>query len=378
MPNRVFFGYNIAKDFVIEIIRIDQSYGTYFFMKGNRDIINVGIIGLGYWGPHYVRIFSQMHHTRVELCSDINTERLEHIKNLFPGIQVAANVNEVINCDAVDAVVIATPATSHYPLAREALESGKDVLVEKPMVIDTASGAELVSMAKSHKRVLMVGHTFLFNPGIIRMKEVLDSGEAGEIYYLHSTRTNLGPIREDVNALWDLAPHDVSIFSYLLGTMPEAVCANGACFLKEGREDVVFLTLYYPHGKIGNVHVSWIDSNKVRKVVVIGSRQRISFDDLDPLERVKIFEKGAEIKGRSEGDFGKFQLLLRDGDIYSPKVEPIEPLMAMCSHFVDCVSERNNPKTDGKHGLEVVAVLDAAQKSLSQNGKRVEVPSLSF
>jgi len=160
MPNRVFFGYNIAKDFVIEIIRIDQSYGTYFFMKGNRDIINVGIIGLGYWGPHYVRIFSQMHHTRVELCSDINTERLEHIKNLFPGIQVAANVNEVINCDAVDAVVIATPATSHYPLAREALESGKDVLVEKPMVIDTASGAELVSMAKSHKRVLMVGHTF--------------------------------------------------------------------------------------------------------------------------------------------------------------------------------------------------------------------------
>ncbi len=338
-----------------------------------RKKVGIAVIGLGYWGPHYVRIFSQMRHTRLELCCDINAERLEQLKELFPWIRMTADVEQVFGSSEIDAVVIATPAVSHFQLALRALESGKDVLVEKPMALDVAAGKELVSKAESLGKILMVGHTLLFNPGVLEVKKIIESGTVGEIYYLHSTRTNLGPIREDVNVLWELAPHDVSIFSYLLGTMPESVCANGACFLKDGREDVVFLTLCYPGGKIGNIHVSWIDANKVRRFVVVGSRKRVSFDDLDPLERVKIFEKGAEVSVRTEGDFGKFHLLVRDGDIHSPRLEPVEPLMAMCSHFIDCVIERKTPKTDGKHALEVVAVLEAAQNSISKNGEPVRI-----
>lgn len=329
-------------------------------------MINIGIIGVGYWGPNYVRIFNELQESNIYVCCDIDSKRLELVRMINSTIKITNNYTELLTDPQVDAVVVSTPASLHYRITKECLEAGKDVLVEKPMTLNTKEAEELIDIAKGAGKILMVGHTFEFNPGIQNIKEYMDRGDLGDIYYLHFSRTGLGPIRKDVNAMWDLAPHDISILLYLLNEMPVEVSATGQWYIQKGIEDVVFMYLKFPNNVIASVHTSWIDPYKIRKTTIVGSKKMLVFDDTENLERIKIFDKGVQTTGNVDS-YGEFRLQLREGDIHIPRVEGGEPLKNEVSHFLKCVIDREVPRTDGKSGLRVVKVLDAAQKSLKNN-----------
>ncbi|MFH1612682.1 MAG: Gfo/Idh/MocA family oxidoreductase [bacterium] len=336
-------------------------------------MINIGVIGYGHWGKNHIRVFNQFSNSQVLFCADINKKNFDKIEEVFPNIKTTQNYNDLLENKEIDAIVISTSSSTHYEIAKESLLKNKDVLVEKPLTLTVQESEELISLAEEKQKILMVGHTFLYNSAILKMKEYFLNKELGEIYYLHSIRTHLGLIREDVNCVYDLATHDISIFSYLLESQPNAVSAVGGCYLKENREDIAFITLFYSQNKIGNIHVSWINANKERQLTVVGSKKRIVFNDLDNLEKIRIFEKGICLEKTSCGDFGEFQLLLRDGDIISPKIEISEPLKKQNQHFLDCIQNRKKPLTDGKNGLDVIKVLVAIEKSLKQNGAYTKI-----
>lgn len=256
--------------------------------------------------------------------------------------------------------------------ANAAIDAGKHLIVEKPLALDPLECERLTEKAAASGLILLVGHTFLYNDSVRLVREILEQPETGDVYYLTSRRTHLGKIREDVGALWDLAAHDISIFSYLLGCQPERVCAVGGSYLREGRDDVAFLTLMYASGVVGNIQVSWVDANKIREIVLITGKRRIEFNDLDNLESVRIFEKGISIE-RDVDSFGEFQYRLRDGDIRSPRVERREPLLNLCLHFIECVKDGVRPRSDGENGTQVVRVLKAASESMRQGGLQVAV-----
>ena len=342
--------------------------------SAQREERGISVIGLGHWGPHYVRIFSQLAGARVVSCCDTDRDRVREVANSFPGVYATADPEEIYASEETSAVVIATPASTHFDIAMRCLELGKDLLVEKPLSLTSDDCAMLVDKAQERGAILMVGHTFIYNAGVRKLKELVDAGELGHIYYLLFTRTHLGLIRDDVSAIWDLAPHDISIASHLLGSPPEGVSAVGRAFLKDGRQDVAFVTLFYPDDVVANIHVSWIDSNKERRVTVVGSDRRVVFDDLNNLETIKIFEKGVSVE-KPVADFGEFQLLLRDGDIISPKIETSEPLRNMCRHFLDCLETRQNPITNGLSGLLTVKVIEAIEVSLAEKGCYVPIES---
>jgi predicted dehydrogenase len=333
----------------------------------SRNVYGISVIGLGHWGPHYVRIFSQLPDSRVIKCCDTDRDRLRETADLFPTADVTDDAAEVYASDDTSAVVVATPASTHFDIAMKCIEAGKDLLVEKPLALTSAECETLVAAADEAGVVLMVGHTFIYNTGVRKMKSMVDEGDLGRIYYMLFTRTHLGLIRQDVSAIWDLAPHDISIASYVLGEKPEGVSAVGRAFLKDDRQDVAFITLFYPDDVVANIHVSWIDSNKERRVTVVGSDRRVVFDDLNNLETIKIFEKGVSVE-KPVSDFGEFQLLLRDGDIISPRIEPSEPLRNMCRHFIECLQTRATPITDGASGLQTVRVMETIERSLAGNG----------
>ncbi len=337
--------------------------------------IRIGVVGCGHWGANYLRNLDMMDETVPVIACDQRKPILEKIRKQYHGIEVSTEFSAVVNRDDLDAVIIATPAHTHYEFAKASILAGKHVLVEKPLALSTQECRELVEMASASKRVLMVGHTFLYNPGIRKMKEYLDKGTIGDIYYLQAVRTHLGLIRSDVNTVWDLAPHDISIFSYLLGRDPVKVSAVGVSPLKQALEDVAFINLFYGDDILGHIHISWIDANKCRQVAVIGSKARILFDDLNPLERVRIYEKGVSID-RSYNSFGEFQMLLRDGDIISPKIEPEEPLRNLCLEFVECIREGKKPLADGVNGMRVVETMCAIQKSIKNNGKPINLKEI--
>jgi len=337
------------------------------------DEIGIAVLGCGYWGINYVRVFSELAGARVVVVCDQRADRLREVKRRFPKVQVSNDVTEALRQDGVDAAVICTEAKTHYEIARQCLRAGCHILVEKPVTTSAADAASLTAFAESTGVTLMVGHTFLYNPGVQKLKDYIDQGQLGRIYYLHARRTNLGPIRHDVNALWDLAPHDVSIFNYLLGSVPEWVSAVGAKVLRNCREDVGFISLGYRDGVVGHIHVSWAEPNKAREVVVVGSDKRIVFDDLNPLERVRVFDKGVAPVMVEPASYGEFQFLMRDGDIVSPRVEVSEPLRNQCSHFLECVKGDRRPLTGGRQGYEVVRVMEAIERSIERQGAPVEV-----
>ena len=340
-------------------------------------MINIAIIGSGYWGINYVRVFSETPTSKVALVCDLSEERLRVVRARHQLINTSQNWEEVLTNKWIDAVVIATPTSSHFTLAQQCLQAGKHVLIEKPLASNLGECERLVETAAQADRVLMVGHTFLYNPGVHKVKQIVERADFGKIYYLHSARTNMGPIRHDVNAIWDLAAHDVAIFNYLLDTQPQWVSAVGARALGNDREDVGFITLGYPQGTIANIRVSWVDANKVRELVAVGGQRRVVFDDLNNMERVRIFEKGVAPAELEADSFGEFQLLVRDGDIVSPHVEASEPLRNLCQHFLDCVEQGKAPMTDGRNGLEVVRVLTAIDQSMARNGAPVEVQTVT-
>src|SRR5258706_7732448 len=335
--------------------------------------MKLALIGFGYWGPNYARVLHDLPGVELAVVCDSRAERLAQLRSRYPAVDVSPNLDDALARRDVDAVVVATPASTHCDVVRAALKSGRHVLVEKPMALDVAACDELCDLAESKGRVLMVGYTFLYNAGIRKMKECMAPGAFGQVYYLHATRTNLGPIRQDVSAMWDLAPHDVAIFHYLLDEQPLWASAIGTRVLRNDREDIAFATLGYKNDVVGNIHVSWADPNKVREVVAVGSRRRVVFDDLNDVERVRVFERGVSVGDAIADSYGEFKLLVRDGDIVSPKIEPSEPLKNQCEEFVQAVASGRPPLAQARFGLGVVRTLVAIEASMRARGAAVEV-----
>jgi predicted dehydrogenase len=336
----------------------------------NLDRIRLGLIGYGYWGPNLARNFHQLPGAWLVACADSDTLRLAEIARLYPLQQTSADARTLIDNPTLDALVIATPARSHFGLAKQALAAGKHVLVEKPLAMSSAEARALIDLAHKQQRVLMVGHTFEYNPAVWKIKELLDAGTLGELFYIYSNRVNLGRVQTDINALWSIAPHDVSILLYLLNALPHAVSAHGATYLSQGVEDVIFALLQFPENVQAHIHASWLDPSKTRQMTLVGSEKMIVYDDVDPEAKLKIYDKGVYKRGDA---FGEFQLRVRSGDIHIPKIDLTEPLKYECAHFLECIRENKTPRTDGENGLRVVRVLEAAQRSLEQNGATIKL-----
>jgi predicted dehydrogenase len=340
----------------------------------NAKPMGIAIIGCGYWGMNYVRIFSELVESRVVAVCDQSAERLKEVSRRFPGVYVTTQVDDAASQRGVDAVVVCTEATTHFNVTRRLLLAGRHVLVEKPLTTTTAEANKLIDIAESNSAILMVGHTFVFNAGVRKVKEYVQK-DGGRVYYLYARRTNLGPIRRDVNALWDLAPHDIAIFNYLLDGTPLWVSAVGGKVLRNCRDDVGFISLGYPDNVLAHVHVSWADPDKAREVVVVKSDRRIVFNDLNGIEQVRVFEKGVSPVEQEPLNYGEFRFEIRDGDIISPRIEPAEPLKHQCRHFLDCVRTGKRPISSGVEGRDVVSVLEAVNRSIECKGLQVEVES---
>ncbi len=339
-------------------------------------MVNIGIIGLGHWGPNLVRNLSDHSDVIIQGVCDIEPSAFDRVKRfLTPNCSKTTNPQELINSENIDAIVLVTPPSTHYSLVKTALNSKKHVFCEKPLTLSSAQDLELHTIAKEMNLVLTVGYTFLYNNGILKVKKIIEEDRLGKIYYFTTTRTHLGLIRKDVDVLWDLAPHDVSIMNFLLDSIPERVSAIGSKPLKTDRCDVGFVNLFYPSGIVGQLKVSWIDSNKERFICVVGSHARVTFDDLDSLEPVRFYEKGIGHQGRYEADFGEFKHLLRDGDILSPKIEMEEPLKKNVDSFIKSILENEINMCDGAFSSNVSMVLEAVQKSIENHGKPESVSS---
>jgi predicted dehydrogenase len=336
--------------------------------------VGIAVVGCGYWGMNYVRIFNELVDSRVVAVCDQSAERLKEVSRRFPGVYLTTQVDDAASQPGVDAVVVCTEATTHFNVTRRLLLAGKHILVEKPLTTIAADAEKLIDLAESNSAILMVGHTFLFNAGVRKVKEYVQH-EGGRVYYLYARRTNLGPIRHDVNALWDLAPHDIAIFNYLLDSTPQWVSAVGGKVLRNCRDDVGFISLGYPDNILAHVHVSWADPDKAREVVVVKSDKRIVFNDLNGIEQVRVFEKGVSPVEQEPLNYGEFRFEIRDGDIISPRIEPVEPLKHQCRHFLECVRTGKRPMSSGVEGRDVVRVLEAVNRSIESKGLQVEVES---
>lgn len=335
----------------------------------SREPLRIGVLGCGHWGHNYVRILSNFPGVVLAGVAEPQEGRRAAAARTAHGVFTTADHRALFD-GRCNAVVISTHAATHHRLAREAMDAGLDVLVEKPLTLSEADAADLVAAARRSGRILMVAHTFLYNPSVWKLRHLLKDGVLGDVYYIKARRTHLGLIRDDVNAVWDLAPHDISMFIYLLEEEPATVQAQARCMLKEGREDVAFINLQFPSGVIGNIVVSWADSNKERWLDIVGSRARASFDDLNTAEPVRIFYKGVSLPDPGDENFGEFKHLVRDGEIVSPKIAVQEPLRALCDDFVGSILERRAPVSDGELGRKVVSVLERIDRSLGKTTHR--------
>ncbi|NJK78490.1 MAG: Gfo/Idh/MocA family oxidoreductase [Chloroflexaceae bacterium] len=342
-------------------------------MTNSANPIGIGICGCGYWGMNYVRVFSELPESAMVAVCDQNPERLNVVAQRFPAVARYTDIDEMLQRDDIAAVVVATEAGSHFKIASRALAAGRHVLSEKPLTTTVSDGQALIQLAEREGVTLMVGHTFIYNAGVRKVKELIDQEEMGQVYYMYARRTNLGPIRRDVNALWDLAPHDVSIFNYFLNSTPDWVSAVASNVLQNDREDVGFIAMHYPNNVLCHIHVSWADPNKVREVVVVSSNKRIVFDDVNPQEQVRIFERGVTVKPASADSYAEHTLLMRDGDIISPRIAISEPLKTQCKHFLECVTNGQRPITDGQAGVDIVRVMKAIEQSIHQHGAPVQL-----
>ena len=339
-------------------------------------IVRVGQVGLGYWGPNLLRNMTALPDAQVVAVADLDRRRLA--EEAGRSLWTTVDYRELLDSPAIDAVVISTPAALHARMAGEALEAGKHVLVEKPLAMTVEEGARLVELADRRGLVLMVGHTFLYNAAVRRLKTYLQDGDLGEVFYIYAQRLNLGRVRHDVNALWNFAPHDVSIILYLLEQEPVEVSARGFAYLQPDIQDVVFMTLVFPGNISAHVHISWLDPHKVRKMTIVGSRKMALYDDVSTDARIVLYDRGVDRVPTADSprdftSFAEFQLRLRSGDVTIPALEFPEPLQLECQHFVDCIRHGRPPLTDGRHGLDVVRVLAAAQQSISDCGRAVPI-----
>jgi predicted dehydrogenase len=332
--------------------------------------MHIGVVGCGYWGPNLVRNLSENRLCRGLSVCDLDPAKLERLRLRYPAVRTFQDYDEMLAQSDLTAVMIATPPAAHYPLARLALERGLHIFVEKPFVAASEQGEELIRLAEERERNIAVGHTFLFSPPVVKTREIVERGELGKVYYISSTRVNLGLHQKDISVIWDLAPHDLSMIMYWLGEAPVEALATGKDFVQRGIPDVAFVFLRFASGAIAHIQVSWLAPSKLRRTTIVGSAKMLVYDDTENLEQVKIFDKGVNYK--DPDSFGEYQLSYRTGDIISPRLENYEPLAAEVNDFLVSIRDRRRPRTDGVDGLRVVRVLEAAERSLSNSG-HVEV-----
>ena len=339
--------------------------------------MKLAVIGCGYWGPNLVRNFVQSNKVKELICCDLDQKRLDRMKNLYPSVEVLTDYKKLLKMPDLDAVAIATPVKIHHPIAKEFLSEGKHVFIEKPLTHSYETALELIKLAEEKEKVLMVGHTFEYTAAVNKIKEIVESGELGKILYISTTRVNLGLFQPDINVVWDLAPHDISIILYVMGEVPVSVNSQGKAHFNHGIEDVATTTLNFRNGLIAFIHNSWLDPNKIRRTTIVGSRKMLVYDDIDPQEKIKIFDKGVEVPPYYD-TFADFHFSYRYGDIHSPRIEDYEPLKKVCDHFIECIKKGRTPLSDGRSGLRVVSILEAATKSLKLHGKPVSIQGLKL
>lgn len=334
--------------------------------------ISIGVIGYGYWGPNLVRNFSACPHTQVNVVLDASPARRAAAEKMFPHVRTVATLPELLDA-GLDAVAIATPVATHYPLAKECLEAGLHVLVEKPLADNVEHAEALVQVAAAHQRVLMVDHTYLFSAPVRRMKQLIEHDELGELYYVDSIRINLGLFQSDVNVIWDLAPHDLSIVDYILGHAPRSISAWGCAHTPSGIEDMAYVNMDYGDQLMANFHVNWMSPVKVRQMIFAGAKKSLIFNELNVTEPIKIFDRGIELE-QSEAN-RKLQVGYRTGDVWSPYVESKEALQTMATHFAECIQTGATPLSDGHLGARIVRYLETATRSIRAQGGRIVMPT---
>jgi predicted dehydrogenase len=335
-------------------------------------MLRVGVIGYGYWGPNLVRNFVETPGSEVVAVSDLRPERLALLHSRYPAIRAARDVGELLADARVDAVAIATSVSSHFDLAMKALQAGKHVLVEKPLTAASDQALRLIEEAERRKRVLMVDHTFVYTGAVRKIRELAAGGDLGDIYYYDSVRINLGLFQHDVNVLWDLAVHDLAIMDYVLGKRPTAVSAEGMSHVARAPENVAYLTLFFDGDLIAHVHVNWLAPVKVRRTLIGGSRKMIVYDDLEPSEKVKIYDRGVTVADQAESLY-HVRIGYRTGDMWAPQLDGKEPLRLEAEHFIRCVEQGERPLTDARVGLRIVRILEAATRSIKERGRPIEI-----
>ncbi|NIR51880.1 Gfo/Idh/MocA family oxidoreductase [candidate division KSB1 bacterium] len=337
-----------------------------------KESYKIAVIGCGYWGPNLIRNFNSLPQINVKQVCDLDQKRLTHMKKLYPSVQTTTDVEEIIRDDETDAVAIATPVHLHYEPARRCMLAGKHTFIEKPMASSVAECLNLIELAEKENVTLMVGHTFVYSSAVQKMREIIDAGELGDILYISSQRLNLGLFQSDINVVWDLAPHDISIILDILGKEPIWVNGHGKAHFFDNIEDVATATLQFDNGEIAFLHQSWLDPYKVRRMTVVGSKKMLVYDDVQTNEKIKLFDKRVEAPPHYD-TFAEFHFSYRYGDIYIPRLEECEPLKAECEHFVECIKQNKPPKSDGHSGLKIVAILEAICESMRNNGVAVGV-----
>lgn len=331
-------------------------------------LLRVGVVGYGYWGPNVVRNFHSLDGCRVAAICDKNPAALQRAQKIYPAVELSADIPGLLTSTQVDAIAVVTPVWTHFELAKRALQNGKHVFVEKPFTSTPQQAEELIELAERNKLKIMVDHTFLFCGAVRKIRQLVDEGILGDLYYFDSTRVNLGLFQHDVNVVWDLAPHDLSVMDYIIREKPEAVVATGGKHLN-GLADVAFITVYFPHNVIAHVNVNWLSPVKVRTTLIGGEKKMVVWNDLEADEKVKVYDKGVQItNGR-----GVYDLLVsyRSGDVWAPKVEQTEALKVELEHFIDCIVNDRTPFNDGQAGLRVVKILEAADRSLKERGRAI-------
>ena len=333
--------------------------------------IKVGVIGAGYWGPNLIRNFSMLPEADLQIVCDLDQKRQDHIRGRYPNVFTSGNYRDILTSD-IEAVAIATPVSTHYSLTMDCLQAGKHVLIEKPIACCSSEANNIIAAGQEMGKIVMVGHTFVYNPAVVALKEIISSGEIGSVYYINSTRVNLGLYQPDINVVWDLAPHDISILLYVLGIAPFSASARGGMYVKRGVHDVAYLTVHFPDGVMADLRVSWLDPCKIRRITIVGSKKMLVYDDIEPVNKLKIYNKGVDVQPYTD-TYEDFHLAYRYGDEEPYPLKWDEPLKLECTHFLECIQSGNKPRSDGVEGLKVIRVIEAAQKSLMNGGRNEEI-----
>jgi len=337
--------------------------------------INIGVVGCGYWGPNLIRNFRSISGCHVKVACDADPKRMVHIKHLYPEIMTTTDFETLVKDEEIHGICIATPVWSHFELAKKSLEAGKHTFVEKPMASNTSQCKELMSIADRECLILMTGHTFIYSSPVRKIKEIISSGDIGKILYISSQRMNLGLFQTDINTAWDLAPHDISIILYILEMPVTSVNCQGKAHINVGIEDVTNMSLMFSNNEFATIQNSWLDPNKVRRMTFVGSRRMILYDDNEPLEKIKIYDKRVEVPPHYD-TFAEFHYSYHYGDMYAPYIKQVEPLKVQCEHFLDCIRTGQEPLSSGSEGLHVVEVLEAASESLKRDGAKVKISEI--